>query len=149
MVDSPDDVEPIANCQMATWYTGMGQMTMAPLHGFSHYMTHVLAPYAGVGHSETAAVLMLAQAKWFEEIGVPRHRDIQEVIGVRERRLSDAIYELLKKLNLPTTLGDLHITAQQVEAVVPLAMAHPLLTRFNARPIRTEADIRALMDLAK
>ena len=47
---------------MATWYTGMGQFSMSHYHGFSHFMVHVLAPHARVGHSDAACVLMLAQA---------------------------------------------------------------------------------------
>jgi maleylacetate reductase len=142
------DLKALSACQMATWYTGMGQTTMAPMHGFSHFMVHIIAPYASIGHSETAGVLMLAQARWIEEVGSPHHRRILDAIGSRHLRFSDALRELLTTLGLPLTLAELGVSAEQVESMIPLALKHPMLTRYNVREISTEAHLRAVLVMA-
>jgi maleylacetate reductase len=144
----PADLDALAGCQLATWYTGFGNATMSPLHGFSHFMVHILAPLAHAGHSETAAVLMLAQARWIEQVGTPHYPAILKTIDSKHRRFADALEELLLTLKLPTRLGDIGVTTDQAEAALPLALRHPSLMRHNVRPIQGIEDLRALMALA-
>src|SRR5690606_5657167 len=76
------DTEAFTNVQLATWYTGMGQMSVP--HGFSHWMVHVVGPLAGVPHSDAACVLMLAQARWLEEYATEQHRRILGLLNRTE-----------------------------------------------------------------
>ncbi|HEY4066611.1 MAG TPA: iron-containing alcohol dehydrogenase [Burkholderiaceae bacterium] len=149
LAENPADLAALSGCQLATWYTGFGNATMSPLHGFSHFMVHVLAPFANVGHSETAAVLMLAQARWIEAVGTPHYATMLGAIGSKHARFSDALRELLETLKLPMTLDDLGVTPAHVEAALPLAMKHPMLMRHNVRPLRDENDLRAILALAR
>jgi maleylacetate reductase len=137
----------LSGVQLATWYTGMVQTTMSLVHGFSHWMTHILAPLALASHSETGGVLMLVQARWIEEIGCSRHKVILQAIGSSHDRLPSALEELLVMLELPTTLSELGITREHIEAAIPIAMQHPILTRYNPREITGPDDLRRLLDL--
>jgi maleylacetate reductase len=148
LAENPANLQALAGCQMATWYTGVGNATMSPLHGFSHFMVHILAPQANIGHSETAAVLMLAQARWIEEVGTPHYAAILAATGSRHARFADALRELLVTLKLPLTLADLGVTQSHIEATLPLALRHPSLMRHNVREIRGEAELRAILALA-
>lgn len=143
------DCNALASCQLAAWFTGMGQMTMAPMHGFSHFMVHIMAPFASVRHSDAACVLMLANARWIEGLGGAHHDGVKRLLDRQGEKFSTILEELLRELELPTKLGDLGITNEQVEAMIPLALAHPSLTRFNIRPIKTTDDLRAILALAR
>ncbi len=142
----PPDRDVLKACQSAIWFTGMGQISVP--HGFSHMMVHVLGPYAGVRHSDAACVLMLAQARWIEGMEAHPMGKISAILGQPERRFSDLLEELLKRLDLPTTLADIGVTEALVEEVLPLAIAHPRVTMYNRRPILTPDDIRAVLSLA-
>jgi maleylacetate reductase len=143
------DREALCNCQLATWYTGMGQMTISMMHGFSHFIVHVVGPYASIGHSDTACVMMLAQARWLEELGGGHHDSIKRMLGREGDSFAAILYGLLKELGLPTTLSELGLDDSDVEAIIPRALAHPLLTRHNIRPISSADDLRAILALVR
>ncbi|HSW15785.1 MAG TPA: iron-containing alcohol dehydrogenase [Ramlibacter sp.] len=140
----------LSDCQLATWATGLGQTTMATLHGFSHWMTHIVAPLAGIAHSDAACVLMLAQARWFGPVARPRYEALLRAMGrASDVPFADLLHSLLLELELPTTLGAIGIDDALIERSIPLALQHPLVTRHNLRPIRTAQDIRDVLALAR
>ncbi len=139
------DLEAFSNCQLATWYTGMGQLSVP--HGFSHWMVHIVGPLAGVPHSEAACVLMLAQARWSERQAAVQHGNVLRLLG-RSGSFADVLDGLLADLGLPRSLQDLGLSAEQVEAFIQPALDHPQVTRNNLRPITTAADLRAVLHLA-
>ncbi|KJK23194.1 alcohol dehydrogenase [Burkholderiaceae bacterium 16] len=138
--------EAFTHCQLATWYTGMGQMSVP--HGFSHWMVHIVGPYGGVAHSDAACVLMLAQARWLEGWAVPQHERLRIALGQPERPFHAILHELLVRLDMPTTLDDLGLTRQQVDDMIVPALNHPMVTRNNIRPIETEGDLRSILSMA-
>ncbi len=144
----PHDREALSACQLATWYTGMGNVTMAPLHGFSHYMVHILAPHIGAGHSETAGPLMLAQARWLEEQPPPRYEQLVSAALPAGQSLSGALEALLHQLGLPTTLRELGTTAEHIDEITPLAMKHPSLAPHSIRPLTDEHELARVLQLA-
>ncbi|MCZ8405359.1 iron-containing alcohol dehydrogenase [Achromobacter xylosoxidans] len=141
-----DDREAFTHAQLATWYTGMGQMSVP--HGFSHWMVHVVGPLGGVPHSDAACVLMLAQARWLADCAGERHARVLRLLG-RVGPFADVLDDLLKQLGLPRTLADLGLTDAQIESFIAPALAHPQITKNNLRPIATEADVRAVLALAR
>jgi maleylacetate reductase len=147
LAENPCDRETLGACQLATWYTGMGNVTMSPLHGFSHYMVHILAPHIGAGHSETAGPLTLAQARWLEEQPTPRYEQLRWALP-GQRRLSEALESLLGLLGLPTSLSELGATPEQVQEIVPLAMRHPSLARHSVRPLENERGLMRVVEMA-
>jgi maleylacetate reductase len=139
------DTEAFTNCQLATWYTGMGQMSVP--HGFSHWMVHIVGPLGGVAHSDAACVLMLAQARWLERHAKEQHARMLQLLNRRES-FADVLEGLLVQLDMPRTLADLGLKDEQIESFIQPALDHPQVTHNNLRPIRTAADIRAVLALA-
>ena len=139
------DLEAFSNCQLATWYTGMGQLSVP--HGFSHWMVHIVGPLANIPHSEAACVLMLAQARWSERHAAVQHGNVLRLLG-RSGSFADVLDGLLADLGLPRSLQDLGLSAEQVESFIQPALDHPQVTRNNLRPITTVADLRAVLRLA-
>lgn len=142
-----NDREAMNNCCLATWYAGMGQLSVT--HGFSHFMVHVLAPHCNLGHSELAAVLMLANSKWIEREAAPRLDPVKARLGREGDSFYAILKELLATLELPMTLDDLGVTDQQIEEVVPHAFAHPLLVHNNLRPLESADQLHDVMMLAR
>ena len=139
------DLEAFSNCQLATWYTGMGQLSVP--HGFSHWMVHIVGPYANIPHSEAACVLMLAQARWSERHAAVQHGNVLRLLG-RSGSFADVLNELLADMGLPRSLQDLGLSAEQIESFIQPALDHPQVTRNNLRPITTAEDLRAVLRLA-
>lgn len=139
------DTEAFTNCQLATWYTGMGQMSVP--HGFSHWMVHIVGPLAGVAHSDAACVLMLAQARWLERHAKAQHARMLQLLN-RTESFADVLEGLLVQLDMPRTLADLGLKDEQIESFIQPALDHPQVTHNNLRPIRTAADLRAVLALA-
>lgn len=138
--------EAYTNCQLAAWYTGMGQMSVA--HGFSHWMVHIVGPYGGVPHSDAGCVLMLAQAKWLEGWAVEQHERICRMLGREGVPFHAVLNEVLTRLGMPKYFDDLGLTREQVDAMVAPALQHPMVTKNNIRPIENERDLRAILELA-
>lgn len=144
LLQDSSNYQALTNCQLATWYTGMSQMSVP--HGFSHWMVHILGPQASVAHSDAACVLMLAQARWLEGWAVEQHDQLRRVLG-RSGPFHEILYGFLKKLGMPTTLEELGLTRLQVDDMVEPALQHPMVTLNNIRPIRTAADLRSILAL--
>ncbi|MDM0108338.1 iron-containing alcohol dehydrogenase [Variovorax sp. J22R24] len=139
------DLQAFTDCQLATWYTGMGQMSVP--HGFSHWMVHIVGPLGSVAHSDAACVLMLAQAKWLEGYATVQHDRVLKLLG-RSGPFHKVLAELLTRLDMPTTLDDLGLSEQQVEGFIQPALDHPQVTLNNIRPILTADDVRQVLGLA-
>lgn len=129
--------------QRASWLGGVCQMSVP--HGFSHFMVHVLAPWAHIGHSETACVMMLAQARWLREHDDPRLSDVAAAMGRPGETLDVILYDLLREIGLPTSLREIGIDPDRIHEVVPHALAHPYVTLHNLRPITTADDVLAVL----
>jgi len=139
------DQAALSNCQLASWYTGMGQMSVP--HGFSHWMVHIVGPLAGVPHSEAACVLMLAQARWLETHASIQHGNLVRLLG-RSGSFSDVLDGLLANLGMPRSLQDLGMSTSEIDLLIQPGLDHPQVTRNNLRPIKTAADLRAILRLA-
>lgn len=133
----------LAECQLAAWYTGMGQMSVP--HGFSHWMVHIVGPYAAVPHSDAACVLMLAQARWLQGWADAQHERLLESIGRAGQPFHSVLEDLLRRLGMPTALDDLGLSRAQVDQMIKPALRHPMVRRNNLRPIVDEKDLRAVL----
>ncbi|MBV9593835.1 MAG: iron-containing alcohol dehydrogenase [Actinobacteria bacterium] len=136
------DLRANAQCQLATWFAIMGQSVG---HGFSYASVHVLGPWALVGHGEAACVMMLAQARWFSEVSSPAMDAIAEAVGRPGVRFDQLVLELLQRLQLPTSLAELGVTRDKLPALAEAVHAHPIVHRYNLRPIDTLEDVTAVL----
>ena len=127
----------------ASFLAGMCQLSVP--HGFSHFMVHVFAPWAQIGHSETACVMMLGQAHWLRDHDDPRIGQVVEAMGRPGEALDDVVRDLLLSCDLPTTVRELGVDPEKLDDVVDLALEHPYVTYHNPRPIETAEDIRTIL----
>lgn len=141
-----NDLEALNNVQLATWFAGACQMSVT--HGFSHWMVHILGPYADISHSDAGAILMLAQAKWFEGYAEETHGAICKDLGREGEPLHVVLEELLTTLEMPRSLKTLNVSDQKIAEMCQLGLEHPFVTEYNVRPIKTLEDITAVMALA-
>jgi maleylacetate reductase len=141
-----DNQAAFTDSQLATWYTGMGQMSVP--HGFSHWMVHIVGPLASVAHSDAACVLMLAQAKWLDGWATAQHDRVRAALRKTGQPFHEILHELLLELGMPTALEDLGLQRGEMEAMIEAALRHPMVTLNNIRPIKTADDLRAIMELA-
>lgn len=129
--------------QRASFLAGICQMSVP--HGFSHFMVHVFAPWAQIGHSDTACVMMLAQARWLSGHDDPRIAEVAAAMGRPGDPLDVILLDLLEACDLPTSVRQLGVDPKRLDEVVGLAMAHPYVTLHNLRPIRTAEEIAAIL----
>lgn len=139
------DSHAISQCQLAIWMTALGNM--GSRHGFSHYSVHVLGPWAHVGHGPAACVMLLAQARWFcQEPDETMYR-MSSLLGRPGDAFDDVVFDLLRSMELPTSLADLGVGSAQIGELAALMMAHPGVTKNNRRPITTLEDVTAVLNL--
>jgi len=142
-----NDLEAIHQCQVAASLSGVS--TMSVVHGFSHWMVHIIGPYADVGHSEAACICMVAQAKWLEGYVDERYNAIKKLLGKEDEAFHEILSNLLQQLNMPTRFSDIGITSDQLDVMAGLAMNHPLLSTYNVRAIDTEEKVRQVLALGE
>lgn len=73
---------------------------------------------------------------------------LQMVACLSADPLHRILEELLTVLDLPTHFDHVGVTQDQLEGTIKPALQHPLLTKFNLRPIRSEADVRDILGYA-
>ena len=136
----------MSNCQLATTYSGMGVMSV--IHSFSHWVVHVVGPYADVSHSDAACVFMLAQAKWLEGYADEQHLALKNLMGRQNEPMYQILSELLTTLEMPKSLQDLGIERRQIHELSRHTLEHPWTTKHNLRPVKTIDDVRVIMEIA-
>lgn len=134
----------ISQCQLATCLTALGNM--GARHGFSHYSVHVLGPWAGVGHGVAACVMLLAQARWFCEVPDEAMDRVAALLGRPDQTFDTIVLDLLRSMDLPTSLAQLGVHRSQIEELAALMMAHPAVTQNNRRPITSKEEIVAILN---
>ncbi|MDN8617509.1 iron-containing alcohol dehydrogenase [Variovorax ginsengisoli] len=146
LLKDPANTQAFTNCQLAAWYTGMGQMSVP--HGFSHWMVHIIGPYGSIPHSDAACPLMYAQAKWLKGWAADQHARMLRLLQQPTRDFHEVLGDLLERLEMPLYLEDLGLTRARVDEMIVPALQHPMVTRNNIRPIRNELELRAVLELA-
>ena len=121
----------------------MGVMSVT--HGFSHWSVHVIGPYADIGHSDAACVMMLAQAKWLEGYADEQHGAILRLLGREDETLYEVLKDLLETLQLPSSLADIGLTRAQADELAPLILEHPWTPAFNLRKISSVEDVKEIL----
>ena len=139
--------EAMHNLQVAAALSGIS--TMSVVHGFSHWMVHILGPYAGVGHSDAACICMVAQAKWLEGWVDERYSAIKKLLRREDEAFHEILADLIQQLNMPLRFSELGINSQQLDEMAKIAMEHPLLSNFNVRPIDTAEKVREVLALGE
>ena len=85
--------------------------------------------------------------RWNEPVNGDIQRELAEAIGEPGRSVADSLGALLDDLSLPRTLKDIGITPAMIPQIVEYALQSPIVAA-NPRPIKTEADVLEILELA-
>lgn len=138
------DRDAVAQCQFASYLTALSNP--GSVRGFSLHAVHVLGPWAKVSHGNAACVMLLAQARWFCAVPDEGMTDLSGALGRPGESFDAIVLELLRSLDLPTSLADLGVTGSQIGELAEVLFRHPGVTRNNRRPIRTLSDVMAVLN---
>jgi alcohol dehydrogenase class IV len=141
----PKDLAARLACQQAVWLSsaGLGRVSM----GASHGIGYILGTVGGVPHGHTSCVMLPAVLAWNEPATREAQARIARAMGDADRMPAAQLRSLLRALDLPQKLADVGIRKDQLDEIAARALRHPVVLA-NARPIRTNEDIGAILDLA-
>ena len=142
---NPQDLAARLACQQAVWLStaGLGRVSM----GASHGIGYILGTVGGVPHGHTSCVMLPAVLAWSEPFTEVAQRRIGRAMGDPHLSPAPQLRALLRALDLPQRLPDVGIREDQLDEIAQRALRHPVVLA-NARPIKTEADVREILDLA-
>lgn len=140
----PGDLAARGACQQAAWLSVMGGWAGVAV-GASHGLGYILGAARGVPHGITSCLMLPAVMRWNAPVNEHRQRDLAHILGNEEA--GPAIEAFVRGLGLPTRLSELGIA----EAEIPGLAARwngdaPIAT--NPRPVRSAADLEAILRLA-
>ena len=142
----PADLDPRLHCQLAAWLTQVSGIPGVP-NGASHGIGYILGAYAGVPHGITSCISLAATLEWNETVNAERQRAVAEKLGRPGGRSCDVMRDFVRSLGLPTRLGDVGISADQIPVLArQYDGTGPIAT--NPRPVRGADDLAEILKLA-
>jgi maleylacetate reductase len=143
---NPLDLEARLNCQLGAWMSIMGAHNGVPM-GASHGIGHVLGGTANVPHGYTSCVMLPHVLRFNEPVNAERQKWVSEALGRPGDSAGDAVAALIAGLGLPSTLRDVGVKPEQLDAIAVGSM-HDRWVHTNPRKIDGPAAVRALLDAA-
>ncbi len=138
IVDAPRNKEARSDALYGAWLCGtvLGSVGMA-LH---HKLCHVLGGSFNLPHAETHTVVLPHVASFNAEAVPKLLVPVAELLGTNGP--GQGLYELAKRLGVPTTLKDIGLPLDTLDRVAEIAMEQPY---WNPRPVSKDA-LRAILD---
>jgi maleylacetate reductase len=100
-----------------------------------------------VAHGHTSCVMLPAVLKWNAAVNGERQKALAEAMGSPGRPTWELVKELIAGLDQPVTLRAVGIKRENLDEIARRALNyHPV--QVNPRPIRTEADVKEILELA-
>jgi maleylacetate reductase len=142
----PDALAPRQQAQLGMWQASLGSSTGAG-SGASHGIGYALGATFDVAHGHTSCVMLPAVLRYNEPVNGDRQRVLAAQMGRPGVPLADAVAEMVATLGLPRTLADLGIGRDAFDTIAQRALEYEPVQR-NPRPLRSAADVRAILELA-
>ena len=143
--NNPADLDARSLNQQAVWLACCGLGTVS--HGASHGIGYILGSYCGVPHGYTSCVMLPAVLEWNAGNQSLRQQAIADALGMPGEKASTAVKKLVEKLELPTSLQQVGVQADQLEVIAERAIKHPVV-RNNPRSLETADQVMEILDLA-
>ena len=131
--------------QQAVWLACCGLGTVA--HGASHGIGYILGSLCSVPHGYTSCVMLPAVLEWNAKDQVQRQQAIAAALGKPDESASAAVKSLVRSLDLPTTLQQVGVQAEQLATIAERAIQHPVVRR-NPRTLEQAEQIMEILQLA-
>jgi maleylacetate reductase len=142
----PGDLAPRLDAQFGMWQA-VAAVAAGVGVGASHGIGYVLGGTYGVPHGHTSCVMLPAVLRWNAAKNAQRQRALSEAMGAPDRPAADLIAELIAGLNLPRSLRDVGVKAENLEDIARRALDYEAV-RMNPRPITQPDDVREILELA-
>jgi maleylacetate reductase len=142
----PGDLAARLDCQLGAWMSIMGSQN-GVTKGASHGIGHVLGGTADVPHGYTSCVMLPHVLRFNEPINGERQKLVAEALGSPGMKAADAVAALIASLGLPSTLRDVGVKPEQLDAIARQSM-HDRWVHSNPRKIDGPAVVRELLDAA-
>ena len=142
---NPDDLDARLDSQLGVWLasTGLGRVEW----GASHGVGHQLGAVAGVPHGHTSCVMLHNVLRYNRETNEARQALVSRALGQPDVAAADLIQNLVRELGMPYRLRDVGVKKEQFDAIARGGMQN-MMVRSNPRPIKSPADILALLEQA-
>jgi maleylacetate reductase len=144
--DDPQALEPRSEAQLGMWQAIWGSSTGGGT-GASHGIGYALGAGFDIAHGDTSCVMLAPVLRHNEPVNADRQQALLRAMSRSEATLADAIAGLVRQLGLPTSLQALGLRRDDLDEVARRSLAYPPV-RANPRPIRNEADVREILELA-
>lgn len=141
----PGDVKARLDSQIGVWLSAAG--LARGQHGASHGIGYALGAVAGVPHGHCSCVLLPAVLRYNKPVNERQQRLVADALDRPGGDASEALLELLRHLEVPTTLRDVGVNRNQFDEIAATVLANAYV-RTNPRPIRTKDEILEILDYA-
>jgi maleylacetate reductase len=145
--ENPTELQARADCQTAMWLAMTGMGSLVPM-GASHGIGHVLGGTCDVPHGYTTCVMLPSVLRHNESIiNADRQALIGETMGQPGRPAADVISDLIRSLDMPSTLKEVGVGSDGFELIAKNA----LLARWvhsNPRKISGADDVLEILQMA-
>lgn len=141
ILENPQDIEARSMAQYGAWLCGncLGTVGMA-IH---HKLCHVLGGTFNLPHAETHSIMLPYSLAYNAEAAPEAMQILSRALGVKDKPWM-ALYDLLRRLDLPTSLKAIGMPEDGIERAVELSLQ---ARYWNPRPL--EADpLRRLFQAA-
>jgi len=143
VVDDPVDL--LARTQMLAGAVLGGRALQNASMGVHHGLAQLVGGRTGVAHGLANAII-LAHAMRFNAGAVPEDmRRIGDALGDADDP-AGAVDRLLERIGLPSSLSDVGVTDEDIDAVVRLSQSN-YSVQSNPRPV-SEDDARSILEAA-
>ena len=143
---NPNDLAARLDCQLGAWMSIMGSQN-GVAKGASHGIGHVLGGTADVPHGYTSCIMLPHVLRFNEPVNAARQAWVAQALGMPGRSAADAVAALIASLGLPSTLRDVGVRADQLNAIAEGSM-HDRWIHTNPRKIEGPSTVRSLLDAA-
>ena len=143
---APQDLDPRALAQHATWLSRIGTMAGVP-HGASHGIGYLLGGGRGVPHGITSCVALPAVMTWNAQSNAARQAVVSEAFGGPGEPAGEVLRRFITALGQPTRLREVGIGREELGKIAEnWDGTGPILT--NPRPVRGKGDLLEILELA-
>jgi maleylacetate reductase len=115
--------------------------------GASHGIGHVLGGTADVPHGYTSCVMLPHVLRFNQPVNAARQAWVSDALGCPGMPAADAVAALIASLGLPSTLRNVGVKPEQLDAIARQSM-HDRWVHTNPRKIDGPPVVRELLDAA-
>ena len=134
---------PRRDCQIGAWLSVQGVTGGLDL-GASHGIGHILGGSAGMPHGETSCVMLPHVLAYNFPATEKKQDELSKQIGNKEKKLNEAINELVSHLGLPTRLRDCNISKDLLPNLAKECLNDKWL-KTNPIPLTDAAEIEKIL----